>query len=206
MRLLILLLTIIGLTPCVYGQEDHLEPAKDRSQYVGILKQYYEQVVPKLLTSIDEKSLARYLVMPSFSSEYVMSLEQSADKFILKLNSCSENYWYAKDRKKVRIISSEIELDADLANKLQDLFNLAVQTTKAPEKLSVGADGVVYTFSIYKQDTGIMTGEIWSPKSKSKMAELVRVSEMYKRYILTKGQKRNELITETDNLISRLKE
>jgi hypothetical protein len=81
----------------------HLEPAKDRSKYSGNLKEYYDHVFERLLKRMSDKPLARYLVLTSFSPEYVLSLEEiDTSNYILKYGTFNKNFPYPPKKPKTR--------------------------------------------------------------------------------------------------------
>src|ERR1035437_7610913 len=114
MRQTILILTFVLTTILCFGQKQHLEPARDFKQYEGVLKDYYDNVFPLLYKGYSEKPIARYTSMPSFSKEYSFSIETIEGKNYVVSNRMSENYWYAKNRKKVELVSNKTELVNEL--------------------------------------------------------------------------------------------
>jgi hypothetical protein len=122
MKQKLLVLTFVLVNLLSSGQIQHLEPARDFKQYEGDLKEYYDNVFPLLYKDYSEKPIARYISMPSFSSEYSFSIERIEGKNYVVSNRMSENFWYAKKRKKVKLISGKTELTNDLYLKIVDLF------------------------------------------------------------------------------------
>jgi hypothetical protein len=118
MKQTILILTFALTTLLCYGQKEHLEPAKDFKQYEGVLKEYYDNVFPKLYKGFSQTPYARYTSMPSFSKEYAFSVETIDGKHYIISNSFSENFWYAKKRNTVKLISNKTEIDNILYSKI----------------------------------------------------------------------------------------
>jgi hypothetical protein len=192
----------------LFGQNDHLEPKRDFSSYEGVLKEYYENVFPKLLAGMSERPLARYMVLPSFSPEYVLSLEKE-DKsgyFFLKLKYLNRNYWYAKSRKLVGSNSNKKRISDSLAFEIENLFKVATEGIKNPKGETKGLDGATYYFSTYRENKGLITGEKWSPKEGTKMDSLVNLCEQYSALVKGKGISEQELINRTQQLTNQLKE
>src|SRR5690606_18278027 len=147
MKKTILILTFILITFLSFGQKQHLEPVRDFKKYDGVLKEYYDNVFPLLYKGYSEKPKAIYTSMPSFSNEYSFSVERIEGKNYVVSNRLSENYWYAKNKKKVRLTSNKTELTNDLYLKIVDLFELLEEQTKEPEDNLMGLDGVTYYFT-----------------------------------------------------------
>jgi hypothetical protein len=57
MKQTILILTFVLTTFIVFGQKQHLEPARDFKQYEGVLKEYYDNVFPLLYKNYSEKPI-----------------------------------------------------------------------------------------------------------------------------------------------------
>lgn len=206
MRQTILILTFVLTTILCFGQKQHLEPAKDFKQHEGVLKDYYDNVFPLLYKGYSEKPIARYTSMPSFSNEYSFSIETIEGKNYVVSNRMSESYWYAKNRKKVKLVSNKTELVNELYFKIVDLFKLLEEQTKKPElvfKVIDGvtyeekimrADGVTYYFATTNKNGQVKIGETWSPDDNSLLGRLVKICDNI--YSLGNG----ENISQTETL------
>lgn len=168
---------VLSLAVNGFGQGTHLEPAKDFGSYEGVLKEYYDNVFPLLHSGFAEKPYARYTSMPSFSKEYAFSVETIGDTHYLVANSLSENYWYAKKRKKVRLLTRKTEIGNDLYSSLGELFQVLAEQTKNPEKKTWGLDGVIYYFSSVGKGGEVRTGQAWSPRDESLLSRLVYICD-----------------------------
>ena len=206
MKQTILILTFVLTTFLCFGQKQHLEPAKDFKQYEGVLKEYYDNVFPLLYKGYSEKPIARYTSMPSFSNEYSFSVETIEGKNYVVSNKMSENFWYAKNRKKVKLISNKTELTNDLYFKIVDLFKLLEEQTKKPEDDLMGLDGVTYYFATTDKNGQIKIGETWSPNEKSLLGRLVKICDNI--YSLGNGNdlSQSDISKDIDKLINDLKE
>jgi len=205
MKQTILILTFVLTTFLSFGQTQHLEPARDFKQYEGELKEYYDNVFPLLYKDFSEKPIARYTSMPSFSSEYSFSIETIEGKNYVVSNKMSENYWYAKKRKKVKLISNKTELTNDLYLKIVDLFKLLEEQTKDTEGDLMGVDGVTYYFATTDKNGQIKIGETWSPNENSLLGRLVIICDSI--YALGNGKKlsQTDIIKDIDKLLNDLK-
>jgi len=209
MRQTILILTFVLTTILCFGQKQHLEPAKDFKQHEGVLKDYYDNVFPLLYKGYSEKPIARYTSMPSFSNEYSFSIETIEGKNYVVSNRMSESYWYAKNRKKVELVSNKTELVNELYLKIVDLFKLLEEQTKMPVRdlnlITVRADGVNYYFATTNKNGQVKIGETWSPND-SLLGRLVKICDNI--YSLGNGENisQTETLKDIDKLLNDLKQ
>jgi hypothetical protein len=143
--------------------------------------------------------------MPSFSSEYSFSIETIEGKNYVVSNRTSENFWYPKNRKKVKLISNKTELTNDLYIKIVDLFKLLEEQTKEPEDDLMGLDGVTYYFATTDKNGQIKIGETWSPNDSSLLGRLVMICNNV--YALGNGKNlsQSDIIKDIDKLLNDLK-
>ena len=187
MKQVILTFTLLLTTLLCFGQNEHLEPAKDFSQYEGVLKEYYDNVFPLLYSGFSVKPYARYTSMPSFSAEYAFSVEKIEEKNYIISNKLSESFWYAgydkkgkmdnKRRSRVKIRTIKTEINDDLYLKIGELFEILANQTKVYEKDWLGLDGVTYYFATTDINGEIKVGETWSPNEKSLLGRLVKICD-----------------------------
>jgi len=209
MRQTILILTFVLTTILCFGQKQHLEPARDFKQYEGDLKDYYDNVFPLLYKGYSERPIARYTSMPSFSNEYSFSIETIEGKNHVVSNRMSESYWYAKNRKKVELVSNKTELVNELYLKIVDLFKLLEEQTKMPVRdlnlITVRADGVNYYFATTNKNGQVKIGETWSPND-SLLGRLVKICDNI--YSLGNGENisQTETLKDIDKLLNDLKQ
>jgi hypothetical protein len=173
---LILILTFLLTLGC-FGQREHLEPAKDFSQYEGILKDYYNAVFRHLNKGFSEVPYVRYAALPSFSREYSFSIEQKNDRYIIISNWLSQNFWYAQNRLSVKLMSSTIEIKEDLYEIVGELFQLLAKQTKKPTDIIAGSDGTIYYFTTVDSTGKIKIGKTWSPDKNSNLHRLVKICD-----------------------------
>lgn len=206
MRQTILIATFLLTTFLCFGQKQHLEPAKDLEQYDGDLRVYYDNVFALLSKGYSEKPIARYTSMPSFSNEYSFSIEVINGKNYVVSNRLSESYWYAKSRKKVRLISSRAELKNDLYLKIVDLFKVIQEQTRKAENDFSGLDGVTYYFATTDKNEQIRIGVAWSPDENSLLGRLIKVCDNI--YLLGSGKtiSQTDTLGDIDKLLNELKQ
>lgn len=196
---------LIFISTVCCGQNDHLEPAKDISEYEGQLKEYYDGIFKLLYQDLSKKPIAKYTVLPSFSSEYVMSLEkEKADSYKLIVRICSANYWYAENKKSVKIKVTVKPINKDLTQAIKKLFDKATGQIKRPPDKLAGLDGETYYFSTTTDGGQLITGEKWSPEQGSKMEKLVQICEDLISFTYDKGKSSVELIEDINKLIIEL--
>ena len=185
MNRITLTLTFLLTTFLCFGQNEHLEPARNFNQYDSDLKEYYDNVFPLLYRGFSEKPYARYASMPSFSANYAFSVEKNDEKYYIITNTLSENFWYAgydkkgnmdnKRRKSVKLNTIKTEINNELYLKIGELFELLANQTKVPEKKQFGCDGTTYYFSTTDKNGEIKIGTTWSPEEKSLLGRLIKI-------------------------------
>lgn len=217
MRRLTILFTILTvITTVSFGQTDHLEPAKDFSEYDsitgGILNNYYNSLFDILLADTGEKTIVRYLVLPSFNAEYALSIARdSNEKYKLTARICSESYWYSKDKKTVKIKTKEKSIDTDFAVKVKELFDKVIgQIKKQTEVIgadgaaSARLDGTTYYFTTATDSGQLITGATWSPSKGTKMRKLVQICEDLYYFTNAKTNNGATIINDIDKLLDEL--
>jgi hypothetical protein len=206
MKQTLLILTFVLTTSWGFGQTQHLEPAREFNLFQGDLKEYYDNVFPLLYKDYSDKPIARYTSMPSFSNEYSFSIEKIEGKNYVVSNRMSENFWYAKKRKKVKVITSKTELTNDLYLKIVDLFKLLEEQTKKPEKDIRGSDGVIYYFATTDKNGQIKIGETWSPDDNSLLDRLVKICDNIYSLGNRNDLSQTDILRDIEKLLNDLKE
>ncbi|MXS71863.1 hypothetical protein GSF70_11615 [Flavobacteriaceae bacterium W22] len=205
MKQTILISAFIMTTSLFFGQEQHLEPAKDFKQYEGVLKEYYDNIFLRLYKGYSEKPIARYTSMPSFSNEYSYSVETLDGKNYVVSNKLSESYWYSKNKNKVKLISNKTELTNDLYLKIVALFQLLEEQTKKPEHESMGLDGITYYFATTDKNGELKIGETWSPAEKSLLGRLVKICDNIYSLGIGNNLSQSDILKEIEKLVIDLK-
>ncbi|MDD2244538.1 MAG: hypothetical protein PHR13_08025 [Dysgonamonadaceae bacterium] len=215
------LILIFTLTTFVcFGQIEHLEPARDFKHYEGDSKEYYDNKFSKLYKEFSQTPYARYTSMPSFTSEYAFSVEATDGKYYIISNGLSENFWYARERNKVKVITNKTEIDHTLYSKIGELFQIFVEQTKKIETDSVSysfvtsdndtiegvkrvikLDGEVYYFTITDTNGEIKTGQTWSPNKDSMLYRLVNVCDKLFSLDSKSNSTMTDILNEIDTLI-----
>ncbi|AHW61868.1 hypothetical protein SAMN05444285_10787 [Draconibacterium orientale] len=206
MRQAILILAFVLTTFLCFGQKQHLEIAKDFNRYEGDLKEYYDNVFAVLYKGYSNKPIARYTSMPAFSNEYSFSIEKIDGKNYVVSNSLSESYWYAKNRKRVKLVSNKKELIKDLYSKIVDLFLILEEQTKRSEDDLMGFDGITYYFATTDINGQVKIGETWSPIDNTLLGRLVKTCDNI--YALGNGKNISQMETlmEIEELLNDIKQ
>lgn len=168
------------------------------------LKEYYDNVFPKLYKGFSHTPYARYTSMPTFSKEYAFSVETIEDKYYIISNSFSENFWYAKNKNGLKLISNKIEIDSILCSKIGELFQILAEQTKKPETETMGFDRVSYYFATSVEGQ-IKIGETWSPNSNTLLNRLVKICDKLFSIDNKKNIKKTAILKEIENLIKEFK-
>lgn len=160
---------------------DHLLPASEIENGIKTNKDYHGKVLNLLNSNFSNESIISYLVFPSFSAEYSFSI-QKKNKFtyVLKKSKCSENYWYSKNKKEVKVKNETVRINKKTAKLLIKLYNKVLNQCKehVPKKGKIrfiGFDGTNYYFLSKRKDE-LQIGKTWSPRTK-KMLELVSIND-----------------------------
>ena len=179
MKKSVILILILLFNSHLFGQ-NNLEPTNDlEDSYEGVLKDYFDNVFPLLFDGLSNKPLVRFTSMPSFSYENTLSLEKDlAGNHKMIFHRCSESYWYAKKKRKVKIIKNSININPEFAEIIEKLFKKAVDKSVKSENELLGFDGEFYYFTVLNKNDSLTTGTCWSPNKDSRTGELVEIGNL----------------------------
>ncbi|MBF9221784.1 hypothetical protein [Hymenobacter ruricola] len=216
-KLLWLLATcLLGAAPktplLAQAMEDHLLPSQGYFASYAHERPYYPKVQEALCAGLSDTPLARVVVLPSFSPEYALSLEEKAHKYYLTYRVCLTSAWGAlqrKETKPVAVSTVTVELGAPAAVAVASAFNKAILQTKYPaptEGFSVRLDGTTYAFITFQRGVGLQSGETWSPVAGTKMGKLVAIVETLKKVTITPADQplQAELLQQARQLLATL--
>ncbi len=197
MNKLIFVLTVV-FGQAAFGQE-HLVPANDYYSAYQYQHRYYSLVRQRLIGDLNERVVARVIVLPSFEPEYVVTVDSSRKGYFLLYRTFEKSIWYAQnkvvsDSMITDNVLGKVEFRKSISEKLAKLLNVLffdlaskarypdfVYETfrgKKTRMISIGTDGTTYNFMAFGSGFGIRCGETWSPKTGSLMDELVKVSDL----------------------------
>ncbi len=176
MKKLIFILVFFGQTLYSNAQTDNLQPEKGIFSGYSFMDQYYIAVKKVLYDSLPVNPDLRVVVMPSFSPEYLISLDSKGSKTYLTYRIAKQQIWQIpKPNDKVEFKNYRIEFDPVISKKIQELFVLAISHAKF-DNLPDGLDGTTYIFTTYKHGYGLIGGQAWSPRTE-KLSGLVAIAE-----------------------------
>ena len=176
MKKFIFILVFSGLALCSNAQPDNLQPEKGVFSGYTFLDQYYSAVKKVLFDSLSLQTDLRIVVMPSFSPEYLISLDKQESKTYLTYRIAKQQIWQIPNpNDKVKFNKYRIEFDSSITKKIHELFVLAISKSKF-DSLTDGLDGTTYIFTTYENGYGLIGGKTWSPRTE-KLSGLVAIAE-----------------------------
>ena len=177
-------------------QDDHLQPAPDYFSAYSYQHDYYSQIRHYLLDSLGDRPIARVVVKPSFSVEYVVSVDSSGGVIYLTYARISKSIWSYREKEALRVITTKTAIGKPLAQALNKLFFEAAAQTRYPKRryaispngqelevLSIGTDGTTYVFMSFASGHGIWSGQTWSPPKNTRMNDLVDISDALVKFV-----------------------
>lgn len=203
-RLLLIIIGILFAFPKVNAQTEHLEPVESIFDEYDFRFEYYSLVRKVLLNGMSDTPELRFLIIPSFSVEEVVAIEERNGKYYIVHHKMKKSIWYTeKNKEKIGVNKQETEISKSDMELFQELFKVAVNNRKYPNEEIFGLDGVNYYFSV--SDKRLKTGTTWSPKENSKLDRLVDIGYLLiKLASQTKKNKIAEIDTELENKILKL--
>lgn len=186
--------------------QTHLKPARYLSSSSESSRDYYASVFHLLQSNIEGETLVRYTVLPSFSSEYLLSLQKHDSTYSLVSHNLSESYWsagYEGKTQDVKVIEERKLVDKDLAMALERLINTATKHIQKQEDL-LGFDGETYLFTSFATKKDSVIGEASSPSKSSTLGKLVGTLEDLRAYVDGNGKTSSELIAQMQALTKEL--
>ena len=206
-KLLLYTFLFLLLAQNTFGQNDHLEPVRDFTKYGSGLKEYYTSVIAKVTQGLSPRPLAQQIVLPSFSSEYAISIECDTNmQYFIKANYLNNSYWYSEDKSNVKSIFKQRLISSELAQTTQKVFRTALSQVRKPLKDMMGLDGETYLFYTYSESKGLIGGETWSPEIKSKMGAFVTFCNHLLDFVFNKPLSEEALIIEAKKIHMKLTE
>lgn len=190
MKKMLTFLAFLTLTFRLTAQTDYLEPVRSFDTYTGELGEYYRNVFALLDTGLKEQPYARYIVLPSFSPEYALSVERKEGRCCLVANTLSHNYWYSA-KEGVKVLKKSVYITRSLYKTLGEIFQLVTKQVQDMDGNASGLDGVFYIFSSTDAKGKVMMGEKWSPEEGTLMGKLVQVCQS--AYLLAQGKNISEV-------------
>lgn len=150
--------------------------------------EYYGRIRHVLLDSLASQFAVRIVVVPSFSPEYMLSIEpgKTRSEFVLIHRMVSRSIWSEQFNQKnyetIRVNERRKNIPQPLAPDLIKLFGMAVNQTRFPEQRSLGTDGTNYYVVV--NNFGLRGGYTWSPRRGSLMEKLVAIIDQLTPFVL----------------------
>jgi hypothetical protein len=189
--------------------QDHLEPE------AGILNtpdshwDYAKRLRDILLKDAASYHLARMVCLPSFETEWVVTVVREDAKdpddpqiYFVDYVGAESKLFRTKDSDEIKVRKARAVLDADTAEFLNTTWRRMLRRTRYPKEFGLGADGVTYHFSRFvpmidrgrnDPEAGWEQGTTWSPDEDSLCGELVAIGEALKDYALAQAEDRQKL-------------
>ncbi|RAJ76568.1 hypothetical protein CLV59_10887 [Chitinophaga dinghuensis] len=188
-KLLLLIAGIVCYLPrqAAAQSSDRLDPFDPGKNAID---SYYNNLYQKLLWRFADRPIARVVVVPPFSPEYALSVEEDASGYLLKSN-IRVAYFDAASQQRVVVDQPMMvsrRINRELAIRIQQLFNVALRQTGAPA--DPGLDGVKYFFTAYTKKYGFMRAQTVSPAAATRTGALVKICHQLIAY--AKGQSNGE--------------
>lgn len=161
---------------------DYLTPVDGYFSSYQHINEYYSKLREVLYTDPYTESirlLARVVGIPTFYSEYVLSIEETDNHYYLIYNLADDNIFSSSSLKlgeKVAFSTRKAAISEELALSISRLFNTAIQQVKYPPTAPrTGFDGTRFIFITSQQGIGIRAGQTWSPIIGTDLGALVEI-------------------------------
>ena len=157
------------------AQIDLLEPATGFFSSYSHEDEYYPRVKKIFYDSLQYNPEARIIVMPSFSQEYLVSIDVKNRKTYLTYRIAKNQVWINKTKENLKCTEYKMELDNSIAKSLHELIFTATSKVKYPDQPISGSDGTTYIFIAFETGYGLRSGKTWSPPDCGKLHELIEI-------------------------------
>ncbi|MEM6524696.1 MAG: hypothetical protein AAF693_12915 [Bacteroidota bacterium] len=157
-------------------ESDFLEPVDSYFNLRDHEFDYYQNIKSLLLVNLSESPLARMIVLPSFEREYVISIDEKDNVYSLNFVIASSSIWHTQKSETISPISTSKIIPCELAEKIQQLFELSINNARYVKGGGAGVDGTTYFFSTTTKGF-TRTAQKWSPYEGTKIFELIELAE-----------------------------
>jgi hypothetical protein len=203
-------LIIMVMANNLFGQE-FLEPESSLLSSDSVRDEYYLATKRYLLHDLTSSPTARAIAIPSFSSEYVVSIENDSEGFFIFFRTFSKpifQEYKSKTMDKAIKVEYKNRIDSTLAAQLHELFYISVSEAKFPPfeyvTIPFGKNvGKKSRTHISAFERGFRSGKTWSPKAGTKMAKLVHIVNLMKAFSYDKKYE-NQLKESTNKLLKEM--
>jgi hypothetical protein len=147
------------------SKDDHLEPADRHYTTVERLQ--------------NNAALAQVVVLTSFKSSYVLSIEQDKQHYYLTYAEIRRGTAPTAGSRIDSLVANstrKVAITAELARTLTDLWHTAIQQTRYPEPLMrIRTDGTRFVVSAFRPGMGLRAGTTWEPAVGTHMSSLAGI-------------------------------
>lgn len=188
--------------------DDHLEPEAGYFADFNFRHDYYPHIRNYLLKNLSQNPVARLLVLPTFSPEYVISIEKDPrrENYFLVYAEAQENIYQKPAKEGILVTMHRIPIGKDLALQMNRLYMTAIAQVSYRRNQAWGVDGTTFHFTAYSVGAGVRSGYTWSPQRGSRMHDLIEITQLLKKITTTKDTSAvtQELATRCENLMKRI--
>lgn len=156
------------------AQNDFLEPADGFFSSLSHQDEYYSRVKSILYDSLQYRTDARFVVLPSFSQEYLVSIDSQFGKTYLTYRVAKRQIWSNMLEENLKHNEFKMNLDNSIAKSIHDLIFSATSKVKYSDYPTSREDGTIYFFIVFEPGYGVRSGTTWSPSS-DKLKELIEI-------------------------------
>jgi len=168
--------------------QHHLEPSDSYFDLNNIQYDYYQRIRSLLFEDLAEPKI-RMIVLPSFSKEYILQIEENKNSpeilNIVLREPVEGSIWTIQDENpklKINTKTYNSKLSKEDFSLLYQMLYSAIINARFKIDDSMGLDGTTYYFSIW--DNGMKSAKIWSPRY-PQLEELVNVMQSLAEKIKT---------------------
>jgi len=199
------MLLIQGLLCSMALAQDALEPEGGILNSDEMEWSYAEKVRDKLLKQEEAYFGARVIALPSFESEWVLTLTTEYDgknkiHYVLEYAEAGKSLWDSeKNWKAIPVKRLKVKLDNKIAGEVEDVWRGMLRQVRYPESEPESLDGTSYHFSRAvpnlaggrpNPEGGFESGQVSSPDPDSVCGKFVKLAEDLRGYVLKEAELR----------------
>lgn len=210
-RFVVVVLTVQLISGPSASAQDHLEPESGILNAPGSTWDFSKRLRDVLLKNAASYHLARMVCIPSFETEWVVTVvrEDGDDlddpqTYFVEYVGAESNLSQSKDSDNIKVKKARVALDPDTAEFLNTTWRRMLRRThySKQDRVGLGADGVGYHFSRFvplidrgrgDPHAGHEQGQTWSPEQDSPCGDLVAIGEGLRDFALAKPEDRLKL-------------
>jgi hypothetical protein len=176
LKIFLLISYFICLVQITNAQNDNLEPMPGYFSSSQSETFYYPLVKKALFDSLGYNPDTRILVLPSFTNEYVVSIDTKNGITYLTYRIAKQQIWHNRKSKAFEYDQYKMAFDSSMARKIHELLFLATSKAQYPTGSKLIEDGTTYNFICFNIGVGIRSGKTKSTDGE-KMKGLVEITD-----------------------------